>query len=390
MLAWASLPSTAQAQFTIFTVTGVAVDVRARSTSDARTQALQSGQVEALDQLFRRLVPRVFYSDLPKLSARDSIDLVLDFSVANERSSSTRYLADLSVRFRPDAVRTALRFANIPFSETVSKPIVIVPVYQESIVADPILWQDPNPWRDAWYQVPDANSLVPRQLPYGDLEDLTTLRSNDAVAHDQSLLQQWAGRYGAADAVVASASPLGGIGAESVQVTLYFTRSGEERRIEMPAQDGQTWADLFLAAAVESWAEIEDEWKQENMLQFGMTGQITALVPLRSLEDWLTVKQRLQQVPLVDRFDLQAMTRDRAQVTVYYFGDENQLKLAMAQLDLVLVWQEEVWMIEDRRRESTQASSFGGAVSAASSQPAPSAYPPGLFQTDQTSDLSQP
>lgn len=395
----------AGAQSEVFTVSGVAVDARGRTAGDARTVGLQRGQVAALDQLYRRLVPRAYQNQLPDLTASEAVDLVGNFSVANERSASGRYLADLTVQFRPEAIRTVLRGANVPFAETESKPVVIVPVYQESIVSEPVLWADPNPWRDAWASLPTPRGLVPRQLPYGDLEDLSALQIDDVLARDEGSLRAWAARYGADDAVVAAGSLIGSLGAESMRVDLYFTRTGKEESVIVPATGGQTWTELFVSAAAEAWAVIEDKWKQETMLQFGVTGQITALVPLASLEDWLTVRGRLERVPLIDRFELQAMTRDRAQVTVFYIGSEDQLKLAMAQSDLGFVWQDQAWVIEDRRAETDVIRTFGqpagratGQVrgqpdaqsstasapasipsSAASNPPPPESYPPGLF-----------
>ena len=384
------------AQSPVFTVSGVAIDARGGTITEARSKGLQDGQIKALDSLFRRLVPRAYQADLPVLSGRDAIDLVRDFSVSNERTTSGRYLADLTVRFRPDSVRSALRFAGVPFAETVSKPVAIIPIYQESIVSDPIIWSDSNPWMDAWGQVPQAMGLVPRQLPFGDLQDISTLRVEDALARDQGRLQSWAGRYGADDVVIAKASLLGSLGAESVRVTLYFTRTGAEQQLDVPASGGQTWSELFVAAAARSWAVVEDEWKKENMLQFGVTGQITALVPLNALEDWLTVRARLEQVPLIDRHELQAITRDRAQVTLYYLGDEGQLKLAMAQSDLGFIWQDEAWVIEDRAAPTNVLQTFGAEDSTPSmpvpssssssvymppvEQTPPPAYPSGLFR----------
>ncbi len=389
----------AHAQSEVFTVREVTVDARARTASEARTQGLQRGQIDALNMLFRRLVPRPFHAELPQLAPRDAIDLVQDFSVANERSSAVRYLADLTVRFHPESVRSTLRFANVPFAETVGKPVVIVPLFQASVVTDPILWEDPNPWRDAWYHLPKADGLVPRQLPFADLQDLTTLRVGDAIVRDRDVLQGWASRYGADHVVIVTASLVGSLGAESVRATLYFTRAGKEQRIDVPATGGQTWADLFVAAATEAWAVIEDDWKKENMLQFGVTGQITALVPLTGLEDWLTVKNRLNRVPLIDRYELQAMTRDRAQITLYYLGDEDQLELAMAQTNLALVWQDEAWVIEDRAQGSSEPPTLRGAIPATpiptspnggvprfnGPQSPPSVYPSDLFGNSQSS-----
>lgn len=384
----------AAAQSEVFTISGVSVDARGGTTTEARSKGLRDGQIEALNRLYRRLVPRAYQSDLPVLSDREAIDLVRNFSVSNERTTSGRYLADLTATFRPDSVRSVLRFAGVPFAETVSKPVAIVPMYQESIVSQPVIWTDSNPWLDAWVQLPVAMGLVPRQLPFGDLEDLSLLRAEDAAARDVDRLTTWAARYGADDVVVASASLLGGLGAESVRVTLFFTRTGVETSLDVPATGGQTWAQLFSAAASQAWTLIEDEWKRENMLQFDVTGQITALVPLKSLEDWLTVRARLDNVPLIDRHELQAITRDRAQVTLYYLGDEDQLKLAMAQSDLDFVWQDQAWVIEDRAAISDVLRTFGGQDSSpamsvpstsrssafgSSSVTPPPAYPSGLF-----------
>jgi hypothetical protein len=116
------------------------------------------------------------------------------------------------------------------------------------------------------------------------------------------------------------------------------------------------------------------------MLQFDVTGQITALVPLTALEGWLTVKTRLKSVPLIDRYELQAITRDRAQVMLHYLGDESQLKLAMAQSDLGFVRQDEVWVIEDRASASSALETLGAQGSMRSMAPEQTAYPPsGLF-----------
>ena len=389
----------ANAQSNVFSISDVGVDVTSRTTTDARTEGLQRGQVEALSRLFKRLVPQRYQANIPSLSERDTIDMVENFSVADEKTTALRYIATLLVQFKPDAVRTFLRSNSVPFAETVSKPIVVVPVYQESIVSEPVIWSE-NPWLEAWAQIPQLDGLAPLQLPYGDLEDLTGLQPEDVVARDTERLGDWAARYDADDAVIARASLMGTLGAESVSVNLYFSRSGAERQFDVAATGGQTWNELFKVAAIRAGDLIEEEWKLDNMLQFDVTGQITALVPLTRLEDWLTVRARLERVPSIDRYELQAITRDRAQVTLYYLGDEDQLKLAMAQSDLGFLWRDGAWVIEDRSAAKTTVQTIG-ALPASSLAPVPvggstglmnerpvissppEAYPPGLFGNSQ-------
>ena len=88
------------------------------------------------------------------------------------------------------------------------------------------------------------------------------------------------------------------------------------------------------------------------------------------------MKTKLDDVPLIDRLELQAMTRDRAQVTLCYAGAQRQLELAMSQHDLTLTQQNGVWIIqtlEGARR----------ATAAQTAAPAQEALPPAAAPTAQ-------
>ena len=111
------------------------------------------------------------------------------------------------------------------------------------------------------------------------------------------------------------------------------------------AQSGQSFDDLLAAAARAATIAVEENWRTRNSVTFGTVGQLTALVPIATLKDWLTVRERLTGVSLIERVDLQAITRDRAQVTLYYAGQRDQLRLAMSQRDLSLTQQSGVWVI---------------------------------------------
>jgi len=53
----------------------------------------------------------------------------------------------------------------------------------------------------------------------------------------------------------------------------------------------------------------------------------------------------LKGVPLVQGVDLQAMTRDRAQISLRYAGDPATMSAAFAQQGLVATQQGNVWML---------------------------------------------
>ncbi len=97
LLALCLLTGIAHATDDRLTVRNVAVDVNADSSAAARDQALIAGQRQAFEQLWNAQAPD---KPVPKLSDDQIGDMVRDFSVQNEKSSGTRYVATLTYRFR--------------------------------------------------------------------------------------------------------------------------------------------------------------------------------------------------------------------------------------------------------------------------------------------------
>lgn len=346
VLAQSAAPPTGPGPITVkdlFVAAAVPVDITAANVTEARERGLTQGRVNGFRKVVERIVAREDVARVPQLNATQIIDMVRDFSIANERSSAVRYLADLTVRFDGAAVRRVLRNANIPFTETISKPLVVVPLMREGAGGRWVLWEQSNVWRDAWIKVPQDLGLVPLIVPSGD----SALTAEQAAGKDLAALNGLAARYGAGGTVLAMATASG----DTVQMSLVELRNdlpSEDLALSMSAEAGQLREDFLVVAARAAGTAIQDNWKRRNRVAFGGTTQITALVPVKDIKEWLTVKNRLDDVPLIDRLELQAMTRDRAQVTLYYAGAQRQLELAMSQHDLSLAQQNGVWIIQAR------------------------------------------
>ena len=134
----------------LFTIHSISVDFKADDANAARKLALVDGQERALKALLKKLTLDTDHGRLPVIEGSRLGDFVQGFEIANEQRSERRYLADLTVRFKPYAVRALLRTADIPFAESVSSPILVLPIFQRGGTTN--LWDDPNPWRDAWHR----------------------------------------------------------------------------------------------------------------------------------------------------------------------------------------------------------------------------------------------
>lgn len=323
---------------TAFTVRDVPVDRTAVSAAAAREAALVDGQRAAFRRLLERLVPQGEYGQLPNLSDARISDLVQNYEVQSERTSAVRYIATLTYRFKPDDVRSLLRGADLRFAETYAKPFLVLPVLREQGVA--LLWDTPNPWRDAWGRLPPVDGLAPLVLPKGDLNDISDINGAQAHSGDDQRLTAIARRYGVAGVYVADAeldTPDGSPAALQVSLAGYGGASGEQTLVDSyTARPGEDM-DAFLTRAAQSVVtDIEERWKGGQLLQFDHEATLTVLVNYDDISQWVGIRRRLADLALIRRTDLVSFTRRQAIVAIDYIGDDSQLRLALAQRDLAL------------------------------------------------------
>ncbi|MFM2130420.1 MAG: hypothetical protein RL477_1966 [Pseudomonadota bacterium] len=341
---WAGPAARAAEDPEAFTVRSVAVDATADTAARARDQALAAGQLAAFNRLLARLTLASDRDKLPAISTEAVSDLVRDFEVADEKTSAVRYLALLTVRFKPDAVRGLLRERGAGFAETRSRPLLVLPVYE--LVGALSLWDEPNPWREAWARVRSPDGLVPVVRANGDLQDVALIGAEQAVRGDDKRLAAIAARHGASDVLVARASmrypdsarPAEGSG-PWLQVTLsrFGTTQLEQTRVEaFYPEGGESLQATLERAAVAIAEQIQENWKRNNRLRFDTGDELTVEVPLASLAQWIDIKSRLEKISFIRRSDLILLNRKGARVRLNFMGDEEQLRLALLQSDLTI------------------------------------------------------
>ncbi len=327
----------------VFVAEAVPVDVTAGSVGEARDRGLVQGRIAAFRRILERIVAREDLGGVPQQSTEQIIEMVREFSIANERSSAVRYLADLTVRFNPNAIRQLLRGAAVPFTETVSRPLVVVPVMRTG--GTPSLWG--SVWHDTWLREPPDGGLLPLIVPQGGAEDAAVVTAAQAVDTDVPALLALAERYQAGGVLVVEAAVDGN---GPIGMTITEVRPGMdsvEISVTHSGAAGQAAPEVIAGAAQTAASAAADNWRRRNRVSFGVKSQLTALVPVNDLKEWLSIRTRLTNVALVEQVDVQAMTRDRVQITIHFAGEEEQLRLAVGQHNLTFTQQSGVWVIED-------------------------------------------
>ncbi len=350
----------------------VKVDATADSAAAARDLARIDGQRRALALVVDRLSGSTDSAKLPKLDDKAITDMVESFEVANERMSAVHYLADYTFHFRPSKVRRLARVAdnasaepnnktsseasNTPSSdannkpavaESVAKPVVVLPVYQDG--ARIVLWDDPNPWREAWGQrSPESSGPAHLTIPLGDAGDLAAIDADRATAGRSEALTAIAQRNGGSETVVALATAKReGDHISGLDLSIKRYRSGrltDTQSTTLDAKSGESDGDFLKRAADAAAAEIVA--KKNAAPRTDQQATLAATVPISSLGDWVQVRDRLASVPAVRKVDLLSLTRQEARIQLRYVGSPDQLRSSLAEVDLDLGGSDPIWRLQ--------------------------------------------
>jgi hypothetical protein len=357
LLAWWPASGTqAQGGADLFQVSGIEVDATAADAVAAREQALLQGQIEGLRRLMRRLVPTEEHARLPLVGPAEIERYVQNFEIADEQVASNRYLAQLTVRYEPDAVRGLLQGAALSYAETTSEPIVVLPVYRGSGGAQ--LWPDNSPWWQAWAEHLDSERLLRLVLPLGDLQDMATVTADQAMTGDQSALAALGQRYGSDDVLVVIATPRGG-GAtgpagEGPAATgppvlqLEMRRAGVEQA--NPAETfqgdpGQSLDDLMAEAVIGLQDTLDERWKSANLLRYDQGGLMVVDIPIAQLSDWVEISRGLEGLTEVADVEIATFARDSVRAEIRYIGDQVRFEQALGRIGLGLSRKGESWQL---------------------------------------------
>jgi hypothetical protein len=352
----------------------VKLDATADNAVDARRQARREGERRALVKVVEQVSGSADVQ-LPALGDDTVADMVKSFEVAHERMSAVRYLADYTFHFYPDKIRRLMRRVGLatapasppaagePPAEPTAGPaadgagggaIVVLPVYESGSKA--VLWDDPNPWRDAWSQRPADTGPVPLIVPLGDAGDLAAIGARRAEAGQPDALAAIARRDGGSEVVVALARPRQDAeGIAGIDVTLSAYRDGRlvgrsRARIDAaPGEDRTALLNRAVGAPAGALAQTAAASAQPAPAGGGGTeggqGSIAAVVPITGLGDWIAMRQRLAAVPAIRSIDLLSLNREEAKVRLSYVGSPDQLRLALAAADLALDGGGPVWRL---------------------------------------------
>jgi Uncharacterized protein conserved in bacteria (DUF2066) len=310
-----------------FSVSGIAVDASAASASVAQNEAINGGRARAWTTLYRRLTKSQDWSKQPVIDDLTLQRMIRSYMPSNERRSTTRYVANMTYVFNPDAVRRLLRAQNIAYVDIETKPVLVVAMAPG--------YSPRSPWAAQWANPKFAGGAVPLLPPVGDALDQQSLGAlNFATA-------QWQDVEPAASRVHATEAFLVQAAAAKAGITVALRRLGPSAsqpipNVVVPIRPGEQPIQVYGAVADATAAAIIEVWKSHAAVDFNKRFKLTADVHIASLSDWGALMQKLSAIPIVTDVNVIAMNTGEARLAITYVGTAEQLETLAQQSSLDL------------------------------------------------------
>ena len=323
----------------IFGVAGVRIDQRAENASKARDMGIRNAAERAFAIVLDRLLPTA--EGQAQFMAAHDLDDFSDFThIVEENNLEQRYIATLDFCFDAARLRQAMIAAGLQWSELQSPPILVVPVWKGPDGAR--AWYRDNKWLAGWWDAVasyngllslrqlDRNLINERQFRGEDLADANSVKLAAAaslVKAEQIMVVMAALDYDGSKPVITITARLFDKNGQLLTDILY----GDQMVLTNLDQDG------FDEMRRKIIAKMDSSWHMANLIDGAVADYLTVFMPVSSVKDWAMRLTALNEVAVVQSYDILSLDTKGGQVVLRLVGSREALGNALAAHKLELV-----------------------------------------------------
>ena len=331
----------------------VDVDATGNDAADAREQAMAKSQIDALTDLVSRFTSSDQAQQIvSSLDAKQISAMSRGTEVLSEKISSNRYRASLRVSFDADEI-SKLIGNNGANNSGASQPtkigsFLIIPSYEEA--GNILLWDEGNPWRNAWKATGLESTTGGIVVPYGDATDASVLDAKNLQSATFSSLLAMTVRYGVTDVILLHAKFSPGSDAALEVIKRRINRTQNEVNVLTYRADLQETRETLMARATHDIVESLERKKNEEAESLkSVTGgdhhTLMMLVSVSTLNSWTQLRTKLSALPMIDKLETLAISPQQVDLVVHYRGAPDSLANAITGLNIRLVQNKDYWVI---------------------------------------------
>ncbi len=324
-----SLPAFAN----LYGVSDIHVDVEAENAVKAKETALSEAAVQAFPKLFSRLVfddtITVFVQvpqsldegennemPMPSLPENENAIIVTPqqvssfvegVSVADEKNTGTRYMADVSVKFKASAVRDFFDENVLPFLDKEPPKMAVVPIFRENGTIQ--IFDEMNPLFQVLKNNAAFEGIHQFVVPLGDGTDQTM---TEAIKYGGEILSfdPLMTRYHTPAVVILDVTKSGAV--YTVNTKVYPANASAGSEVSFAVSSGSANVAAVLKQVVKKTFEHMDrKFKAYQAYRTSARSGVTALFEVNTLGEWTVLEKKLEAFEFVEQVDVRAIHKNQ-------------------------------------------------------------------------------
>ena len=350
----------------LYSVSGIRVDVEAENAVKAKEKALSDAAVQAFPKLFDRLVfddtlmvsvqmpqpENVTETDTPVsdmeqtaeeggivVPAEKVASFVQGVSVSGEKNTATRYIADVTIQFKPDVVQNFLTENNVAFLDKEPPQMVVVPIFRENGFVKGI--EEANP---LWQSL--KKSLSPDNLHHFVVPpaDMTNVELSALVISGQDdALNTLIDRYQTSAAVIMDVTKNGATYMVKTVVYPPAVSVGSEVSFAVSSNSVNTPA-VLTQIVKKTVSHMDRKFKAYQSYRTSARSGVTAMFEVASLSEWTAMAKKITELPFVEQTDVRAIYKNQIYAELGFSENTHTALSKMANFGLLLIPQGQVYI----------------------------------------------
>jgi hypothetical protein len=338
------------AQADLYNISDIPIKAELASAREARSVAIANGQIDAFWALMQKLILPEDLQRVPFLEQDAVANLVQNVSLTDEKTTATRYMATLAVRFYPDRIQTFLTEAQIPFLQRAFPPTLIIPVFEKD--DETLLLTDNNPIYNYLKENPLSENTSETLIPLGDLEEIT-LAQSAWENQDNTAFLSLAEKYDASQILLFIVKQKGPY--INVIIKTFSDKIAQpvEALFEFTDPLGNLTA-LMPQIAQEVWKQQQEDWRQANTNDLQTPLIYWIRIPITHLKQWHTIQTKLEQTDFLNQFEIRAFRKDEVFLLIRFKGTSDMLneKLQKSGLQLTISDIDGLWDLTEYKGDT--------------------------------------
>ena len=345
----------------LYDVSGIAVNVEAENAVRAKERALTDAVLQAFPKLIEKIGlddKFVVQIDMPKTpeeaqqSSQETVGegvpseevlpevievpengvvitpdeisaLVAGVSVANEKNTPVRYMADVTVRFKPKEINAYLTERGVPFLDKEPPKMVIIPIVRENGMA--LVFEEESPLFLSLKQTPPETNLHTFTIPDGDEFDKASITPEVLNGTDYTALDTLRAKYRAKMALIVDITKTNNV--YTVKTIGYPSNPSAGSDIAFAVSSRATNIPAVMTHIMKKTADyLVRQLKAYHLNHDAAGGKITAVFNVSSLSEWHAIEKRLKAFNFVDKTDVKVLYKNSV-FTELTFSENTQTAL---------------------------------------------------------------